>query len=40
MLTGSHKIKLTVIAEDFPVEVDGGVTEHNSTTVSKSTGVV
>ena len=30
MLTGSHKIKLTVIAEDFPVEVDGGVAEHNS----------
>ena len=23
MLTISHKIKLTVIAEDFPVEVDG-----------------
>ena len=30
MLTGSHKIKLTVIAEDFPVEVDGGIAEHNS----------
>ena len=30
MLTVSHKIKLTVIAEDFPVEVDGGVAEHNS----------
>ena len=26
MLTVSLKIKLTVIAEDFPVEVDGGVT--------------
>ena len=25
MLTVSHKIKLTVIAEDFPVEVNGGV---------------
>ena len=25
MLTVSHKIKLTVTAEDFPVEVDGGV---------------
>ena len=25
MLRVSHKIKLTVIAEDFPVEVDGGV---------------
>ena len=25
MLTVSHKIKLPVIAEDFPVEVDGGV---------------
>ena len=25
MLTVSHKIKLTVIAEDFSVEVDGGV---------------
>ena len=25
MLTVSHKIKLTVITEDFPVEVDGGV---------------
>ena len=30
MLTVSHKIKLTVIAEDFPVEVDGAVAEHNS----------
>ena len=30
MLTVSHKIKLTVIAEDFPVEVDGGVAEQNS----------
>jgi len=30
MLTVSHKIKLTVIAEDFPVEVDGGVVEHNT----------
>ena len=30
MLTVSHKIKITVIAEDFPVEVDGGVAEHNS----------
>ena len=30
MLTGPHKIKLTVIAEDFPVEVDRGVAEHNS----------
>ena len=30
MLTVSHKIKLTVIAEDFPVEVDGVVAEHNS----------
>ena len=25
MLRMSHKIKLTVIAEDFPVELDGGV---------------
>ena len=25
MLTVSLKIKLTVITEDFPVEVDGGV---------------
>ena len=25
MLTVSLKIKLTIIAEDFPVEVDGGV---------------
>ena len=25
MLTVSHKIELTVIAEDFLVEVDGGV---------------
>ena len=30
MLTVSYKIKLTVIAEDFPVEVDEGVAEHNS----------
>ena len=30
MLTVSHQINLTVIAEDFPVEVDGGVAEHNS----------
>ena len=30
MLTVSHKIKLTAIAEGFPVEVDGGVAEHNS----------
>ena len=30
MLTVSHEIKLTVIAEDFAVEVDGGVAEHNS----------
>ena len=30
MLTVSHKIKLTVIAECFPVEVDGVVAEHNS----------
>ena len=30
MLTVSHKFKLTVIAEDFPVEVDGCVAEHNS----------
>ena len=30
MLTVSHKIKFTVIEEDFPVEVDGGVAEHNS----------
>ena len=30
MLTVSHKINLTVIAEDFPVEVGGGVAEHNS----------
>ena len=30
MLTVSHEIKLTVIEEDFPVEVDGGVDEHNS----------
>ena len=26
----SDKINGTVIAEDFPVEVDEGVTEHNS----------
>ena len=38
MLTVSHKIKLTVIAEDFPVEVDGTVAEHNSL-LHKSTGV-
>ena len=38
MLTVSHKIKLTVIAEDFPVEVDGAVAEHNSL-LHKSTGV-
>ena len=30
MLTVSYKIKLTVIAEDFPVEGDGGVAEYNS----------
>ena len=30
MLTVSHKIKLTVIAEDFPVDVDGVVAEYNS----------
>ena len=30
MLTVSHKIKLTVIAEDFPVEVDGVEAENNS----------
>ena len=30
MLKVSHKIKLTVIAEDFAVEVDGGVAGHNS----------
>ena len=30
MLTVSHKIKLTIIAEDFSVEVYGGVAEHNS----------
>ena len=30
MLPVSHEIKLTIIAEDFPVEVDGGVAEHNS----------
>ena len=30
MLTVSHKIKLTVTAEYFPIEVDGGVDEHNS----------
>ena len=29
MLTVSHKIKVTVIAENFPVEVDEGVTENN-----------
>ena len=30
MLTVSHKIKFTVIEEDFLVEVDGVVAEHNS----------
>ena len=30
MFTVSHKIKLAVIAEDFPIEVDGGIAEHNS----------
>ena len=30
MLTVSDKSEGTVIAEDFPVEVDGGVAEHNS----------
>ena len=30
MFTVSDKIIGTVIAEDFPVEVDGGVAEHNS----------
>ena len=31
MLTVSNKIKVTVlIVDDFPVEVDGGVAEHNS----------
>ena len=30
MLTVSDKIKVTVIAEDFPVEFDGGVAEHIS----------
>ena len=30
MLTVSHKIKLTLIAGDFPIEVDEGVAEHNS----------
>ena len=30
MLTVSDKIKGTVIAEDFPVEVVGGVAVHNS----------
>ena len=30
MLTVSHTIKLSVIAKDFPVEVDGDVAEHNS----------
>ena len=25
MLTVSHKIKITVISEDFPFDVDGGV---------------
>ena len=26
----SNKTKLIVIAEDFPVEIDGGVAEHNN----------
>ena len=30
VLTVSHKIKLTFMADDFPVEVDGAVAEHNS----------
>ena len=30
MLTVLDKIKGTVIAEDFPVKVDGGVTDHDS----------
>ena len=30
MLTVSDKIKVIVIAEDFPGEVDGGVADHNS----------
>ena len=30
MLKVSHKIKFTIIVEDFPVEVYGGVAEHNS----------
>ena len=30
MLTVSHKIKFTVIEDDFPVEVNWGVAEHNS----------
>ena len=30
MLTVSDKIKVTVIADDFPIEVDGGVAEHYS----------
>ena len=30
MFTVSDKIIGTVIAEDFPVEVDRGVTEHDS----------
>ena len=30
MFKVSDKIKGTVIAEDFPVEVDGAVAEHNS----------
>ena len=43
MSTVSHKIKLTgtVTAEYFPVEVDGGVAEHNRLIQCfKSTGVV
>ena len=40
MFKVSHKIKLTVIAEDFAVEVDGcRRTYQQSTTVFKSTGV-
>ena len=39
MSTVSHKIKLTVTAEYFPVEVDGGVAAQ-ANTVSKPTGVV
>ena len=39
MLTVSHKIQLTVIAEDFPVEVDGGVAEHNVQSTTRSVQV-